>query len=322
MLESIPDEIDLSQEWLVKYWAESLGISQNCLGHCVALFGNKVSSLRKYLNDGHRIAITTETGESHLVARLSFQKDGFGISVPYHSARHGMVMEMPIDYGKTHYVAPISDGNTFTVEDTVKLSFHLDGFVQFSQGGQKPIVSGYNAELAQIKGVGLKAPDAVNVSTGPLFGIILQDLSQFRAKKSEIADVFSPSDMWHHPRFSTADDTAYSLEAFMFPNSLLPNVLSIQGKRIFKSLLPFTSSFGFPFDLRVVELPHQPIFLGFILSHIRPDGTNTSGYKISGPGCRSSNGQMNGIFAWYPRPYFADEISTKSLNYNAPIKES
>ena len=135
-----------------------------------------------------------------------------------------------------------------------------------------------------------------------MFGIIFQGLDSFKALTSESAEIFEHGDLWHNPNFSTLEDTAYNLEVFMFPVSLLPRARMIGDKRIFSMYLPFGLPVKFPFDLRILELPHQPYFLGLILSRIKPDSEIESGYKIGGPGCGGPGEPKKSIFAWYPCP--------------------
>jgi hypothetical protein len=166
-----------------------------------------------------------------------------------------------------------------------------------------------------VKGAGLRAPDPVHVTTGPLFGIIAQGLGEFEPLKSKIAEVFEKDNLWHHPKFSTAADTAYNLEFFMFPREKLRAARLEDNRLMLKSTLPFKSRFKFDFDMRVLELPHQPVFLGLILSRIQPDGRISSGYKIGGPGCGGPGEPKRSIMAYYPRPDLLDQFNPVSLDY-------
>jgi hypothetical protein len=316
MLEPIPTQVDLAQDWLVNYWAGQLGVSPGRLAQAVGVVGPDTSKLKRHLKEGHRVAIRDDTGVVRLVMRVLLEQGGFAASVPYHPAKQGWVFEQPLHYDKTEYVVPVSQMKNYTVEDGVKLSMHMGGFVQFSTSGGKPIVSGYNRELGQIKGAGVRAPQPVHVTTGPLFGVIFQGLDRFDPQRDQPAEIFEEDDLWHHPSFSTPADTAYNLEVFMFPTSLLGAAQLANGKRTLKRSLPFKSKIKFDFELRVIELPQQPFFLGLILSHIRPDGRIESGYKINGPGCGGPGEQKRCIGAWYPRPDFVNGMNPTSLDYH------
>ena len=62
MIETIPDIIDLSQDYLVPFWAGELGVSRGRLEQAISLVSNDLKQLRKLLNDGHRIAIRDGAG--------------------------------------------------------------------------------------------------------------------------------------------------------------------------------------------------------------------------------------------------------------------
>jgi len=315
ILASIPTVLDFSQSWLMDYWAGELGVSSGRLEQVAAIVGHDVAKVKKFLSEGHRIAICDERGESHLVMRISLEKGGIAVSVPYHPSKKGWLVEMPLQYDKTQFMVPVSDMNQYTVEDTVKLSLHMDGFVQFSTGGKNPIISGYNQELGEIKGIGLLAPEEVRVTTGPLFGAVVQGLDQFELQRAKQAEVFNQDDLWHHPEFSTPEDRDFNIEVFMFPKSELRFVETIGNRRMLTRKLPFKSQLFFNHHLRVVELPHLPFFLGVIVSRMRTDNTIASGYKLSGPGCGEPNKVKKSIFAMYPRPEFVEDQPTRCLDY-------
>ncbi|MEQ9380132.1 MAG: DUF3606 domain-containing protein [Pirellulales bacterium] len=316
MIEGIPVTIDPLQAWLVDYWASELGISPNGLRLWVDRVGPQARSVEKSLKNGVRIAIQTESGESHLVARLSLQQDGFAFSVPYFRDKQGSVIELPIRYDKSQYTIPASEGKLYSVSDVVKLSVHRDGFVQFSKGGSKPIVSGFNKELEQAKGAGLHAPEPVSVSSGPICTVVVQGLAGFRQWKNELAEVFAPEDLWYHPEFSSADCTAYNLEVFMLSRTLANQAFAEHGKLILRHELPFDSNIRFRFAIRVVELPHQPFALGLILSRMRADRAIESGFRLGGPGCVDARtGEYKSLFACYPPHPGLAALPTESLDY-------
>jgi len=278
MIEEIPQTVDTSQAWLVEYWADKLGISTTALRLCVYRVGPKVRAIEKHLNEGIRIAIKEENGNVHLVARITAQADGFSFSVPYHSEKHGIICEFPVQYDKTDFIVPLSEMKCYSVSDTVKLSCHMDGFVQFSRGGKKPIVSGYNQELNLVKGAGLHAPVPVIVTSGPICGVIAQGLHGFRQRKKEKVELFESKDFWHHPKFSDPHDTAYNLEVFMLSRPVANRSRIVDGNQIATLRLPFYSPIYFEFDIRIIELPHRPDVLGAILSRMTTDDSLDSGY--------------------------------------------
>ena len=103
-----------------------------------------------------RIAIKDEAGIVRRVTKIVQMKDGIAASVPYHSAKEGWLYKFTPEYDKPHFTAPLSEMVHYTASDRVKLSIHLNGFVQFSSGGKKPILSGYDPTTEQPKGIGLQ----------------------------------------------------------------------------------------------------------------------------------------------------------------------
>jgi hypothetical protein len=64
---------------------------------------------------------------------------GFSVLVPYHKARSGFLLKVPIDsdvHAPGEHDIRLDDAMSFTAEDRVKLSYHVDGFAQFS--GERP----------------------------------------------------------------------------------------------------------------------------------------------------------------------------------------
>lgn len=317
----VPEDFSAKDDYLVDFYAQKFGVSRGRLLQAMDLVGGNAGKLRKHINDGVRIAIRDSAGRKRLVARVTTETNGFGVSAPYHYEKIGWLIKQPVRYDKKEFSSPLHDAEHFKVSGTVKLSVHLDGFVQFSRGGSRPIVSGYCEERG-IKGIGLRAPDDVDVTTGPLLGVVVNDLEGFKIGDSKHAEVFDQNDLWHHPEFSTADDSAFHVEVFVFSSELIDHVTSSNGRRVYRRELPFNSKLDFLHELRVIELPKLPIFLGVIVSNIRPPvfGENAiSGYSLVGPGCKGQAGKMYNIQAIYPYPEVADEFSPKSLDYEPEV---
>ena len=323
MIQTIPDAIDMSQDYFARYWAGELGVSRGRLEQAIGLVGNDSAKVRKLLEDGHRIAIRDRNGIGRQVVRICLQKDGFSALVPYHPAKRGWIYELPLDYSKRQFIVPMEDGKHYTVSDIVKLSFHMDGFVQFSTGGAQKIVSGYNPTLNLVKGAGLRAPDPVHVTTGPLFGVQVYGAEDFDECTTKPVEMFESADLWYRAGEATEDDTAYCVEVFMLPNGLLGAARSVGGNRMVRKRLPFTSRIWFEHDIRVIEMPHLPFFLGVIVSRLRADPDCVSGYKLGGPGCGGPGEMKKSITAQYPCPDMVAEFDPISLDYRpAPAGET
>jgi hypothetical protein len=318
MIEIIPSAIDLSRDYLVRYWVAELGVSQGRLEQAIGFVGNDSKKLRRFFDDGHRIAIRDASGVGRQVIRITMQDDGFGVQVPYHPAKNGWIYELPLDYAKTKFTVPLSAGKHYTVSDVAKLSFHMNGFVQFSRGGGKPIVSGFNPNLNLIKGAGLRAPDPVRVSMGPLFGVQIYGIENFDQCTTKPVEMFELGELWYRAGEATENDTAFNVEVFMLPNDLLGAARAVNSKRMLRSKLPFKSQIWFEHDIRVVEMPRLPFFLGVIVSRIPADAGLSSGYKIMGPGCGGPGEAKKCIVAQYPCPEMVSTLNPTSLDYRLP----
>ncbi len=319
MIESIPDAIDVSKDYLVKYWEVELGVTRGRLQQAIDLVGNNSKNVRKLVNDGHRVGIRDESGIGRQIVRITLQNGGFGVHVPYHPARNGWIFELPLDYTKTEFEVPLSAGKHYVVSDVVKLSFHMAGFVQFSSSGGKPIVSGYNPSLDLVKGAGLRAPVPVEVTTGPLFGVQVYGIEQFDQCTTKPVEMFEPDDLWCRVGETTERDTAYIIEFFMFPNNILRDAHAIDGKQMLRRRLPYASSqVWFKHDIRVIELPHLPVFLGVIVSRFHAEGAMISGYKIMGPSYGGPGEVPRCIGAEYPCPEMVNTLNPILLDYRPP----
>lgn len=111
------------------------------------------------VQDGSRgavVAIEGPTGVLHRVARIQPYRAGFALLTPYHAARAGFLCRFPVDYSKRTMRVPVVGAEvvSYSAANRVKLSFHEDGFVQFSGEVQGTILSGRDA-TGRPKGMGL-----------------------------------------------------------------------------------------------------------------------------------------------------------------------
>ena len=239
---------------------------------------------------------------------------GFSLLCPYHPEKNGWLLKVPINYSIGESIGKIDNTEQFSVSDTVKLSLHMSGFVQFSRGAKKPIVSGYSEVLQKPKGVGVKSPVPVEVTTGPLCGFTAQGLEKFKPLTNEKAEVFLRNDLWYHPKYPP-DSDAYHVEIFMLPIARANAADLVDGKRLAKMQLPFYARFKFPHTLRIIELPGLWFCLGVIICPQPMDDSIDSGYKLSSPSIGEPGQQKFAISAWYPRPPMLKDFPSTSLDY-------
>lgn len=212
---------------------------------------------------------------------IAYGVGGFGVLTPYHSAHAGFLARIPVDYNPAGRIAtPLTDMIDFTVDDRVKLSYHPDGFVQFSSEAKGRIISGRDPSMGEPKGLGLMtAPLSDPVSTGPSVGITLWGLDQFEELRSTRRSlVFLPEDTYYR---GCTPDTAKGgvIDFFVLPNRYWAGVRN-RGERYVLSLA-FT---GFEagaavIELVVIPLPgHRKIFL---LKQIRTQSPIRKGVESS-----------------------------------------
>jgi hypothetical protein len=118
---------------------------------------------------------------------------GFAVVLPYHQSRKGLLAKHPVKYDRRVYT--FSAGSfveQYVVSDTVKLSVHFNGLVQFSSAGKTPIISGIDRTTGLPKGLGLQARPLIHPRlTGPTFGGTVWGLDDF--------DILAPRDLIASP---------------------------------------------------------------------------------------------------------------------------
>jgi hypothetical protein len=133
---------------------------------------------------GRAIAVQTTAGvrPRKLTKVIGYGAGGFAVLTPYHQARSGFVGKIPVDYNKIgSFTIPKHDFIGFTAEDRVKLSYHPDGFVQFSGEVQGKVISGRDPSTGEPKGVGLLTQPLSNpILSGPSFGMTAWGAGRFR----------------------------------------------------------------------------------------------------------------------------------------------
>src|SRR5580700_6160816 len=83
---------------------------------------------------------------------IGLNGDGFSVLAPYHKARSGFLYKHLMDLqtlGARHIYWNECVG--FTAEDRAKLTYHVDGFAQFSSENPGKIISGRNPKTGEPK---------------------------------------------------------------------------------------------------------------------------------------------------------------------------
>lgn len=246
---------------------------------------------------------------------VPYKKDrGFAAMVPYHAAKQGFLLKHSVRYDHPIGLVPCPTAIPFTATDRVKLSIHLDGFVQFSGENTKRIISGRHPETGEPKGIGLIFDHPINdIRSGPLFAITIWGSDDF-AEQRKVNDScleFSADDVYYdRPLLCGGDQIGHAFEFFIFPNSMLRYERRIGPRGDFVRLeLPRSDTLlTYRHDLRIINLPGQNHFLGCLVSRISVTEPSQSGYQMSGPSFAPfGSDDFVTIRAFYPAPNFGDD---------------
>lgn len=234
-----------------------------------------------------------ENGKLYKVTKIFAYKDGgFGVAVPYHSANKGYLFKAKVDYTKREQLITREEGVEYTASDKVKLSLHLDGFVQFSGINPGKIVSGRDSQSGKPKGLGIQSQPLTNpIKSGPTFGITIWGLSEFeplleQELQEKTTVVFGEQD--YYLRHCTLNDwNGYVLEGFVFERKECPYLrFEINHNRpelhyvrpFFQYEIP-----GTIFCLKAVPPQNPYYFIALMASRIKVEFSSGSGFCLSSP---------------------------------------
>lgn len=156
---------------------------------------------------------------------------GFSILTPYHKQRSGFLFKHLVDLqvlgGRS---VPWRECIGFTVEDRAKLSYHMDGFAQFSSETPGKIISGRDEKTGEPKGLGLLARALTNPSiSGPSVGVTVWGLDDFEQAESDGDLITFDSTEWYYRRSTPETANLWHLAIYAFaPDNVPP--LRFKGK--------------------------------------------------------------------------------------------
>ncbi len=224
--------------------------------------------------------------------------------IPYHSATQGWLAKLPVNYalvGQAHVPLDCCI-EQYNASDKVKLSYHPDGFAQFSGINNGRIISGRDSITGAAKGLGLlTAPLSDPILTGPSFSLVIWGIHDFEIASGLRAGdmVFTVEDFYHR---SCMPDSAngYLLEGFVFPSSYWGGVrASPSGYSLMMAFPGFEASMAI-INLKVFPLINQESFVGIFASKIKTSFASSSGFNLNGPGARNPDDTGYVLVAAYP----------------------
>lgn len=260
---------------------------------------------------------------------ISLNGAGFSVLAPYHKARSGYLYKAPVDRKKLlqgGYQVPWDEIVGFTAEDRVKLSYHTDGFAQFSSEKPGRIRSGRDPATGEPKGLGLFThPLKTPIWSGPSVGVTVWGIDEFEeTKERDKPLVFEPSEFYY--RGCTPDEAnGWFLSIYAFPMGVVPPVRFHQGYSLLDVALgPLNVGLASVVQLKVLHLPEEKVFLGLFVNRMVINYPPKSGWILNGPGDFTWDRKGHVLMGVYPR----DAIPTEgrgSLDRTpsaAPAKES
>ncbi len=257
---------------------------------------------------GKTIAIRAVTGRParKITKIIGYGAQGFAVVTPYHAARAGFVGKMPIDYKEIGQLkVPRDEIVGFTANNRVKLSYHPDGFVQFSGETQGAIISGRDPTNGQPKGVALMSqPLSSPVRSGPTFGITAWGLHDFSALPdtdavSPATVLFEPDDLYFRGT-TPSEANGIILEVFAFPKRYWAGVRKRGRDYVLTIAFNDFEASRAAIDLKVIDIPGQDIMLAGFASNAQLTFPSDSGWVLSGPGSATPDGKGHVLVAYYP----------------------
>ena len=258
---------------------------------------------------GYTIAIQPRDADAprKITKILSLNGKGFSVVTPYHKAQSGFVWKMPvpanIDDPGTRTISPKA-GLAFTADDPVKLSYHTDGFAQFSSEIAGRITSGIDSDTGEPKGIGLFArPLTSPVSTGPSMGITVWGIQEFEDMSTDDqAVIFRPDDFYYRG-CSPEEANAWIVSLYAFPINVVPPLRFVKGQPVLDIAAdPCYGPWFNVVQLKVLHLRKEKIFLGAFVNSVEANFRSKSGWILSGPGTVRGRGMRgHNLMGIYPR---------------------
>lgn len=260
-----------------------------------------------------------ESGLSDLkrvIKIIPLRDGGFSILVPKHKAKKGYLAKHKIALNEKRGILE-SHKNEYSAENKVKISFHRDGFFQFSSESKGTILSGKN-KLGEPQGLGLfmKKPLYDFIKTGPTFGVSVWGLSHFENAKNKSNNkniIFNEEDYYLWPPSEKPWNT-YSIEGFLFPcTSYWGKCEWVKNQKIIRfSKINYMSHFP-KFKLKSFRFANYTFFFGILVRRVFQNFGNRqeSGFMLQSPRDLSDNQLM----AYYP-PFDNRIIPSNNLDFS------
>jgi hypothetical protein len=240
---------------------------------------------------------------------VSLKDGGFSLLTPYHQAKSGFLAKLPMPKDMGPHFRLWSEGVTYTAENRVKLSYHADGFAQFSSESGGTITSGIDGATGKPKGLGVRSnPLSTPTWSGAVAAITVWGIDDYLTTKETACDtiIYEPDECYYRG-CSPNEADGWILTIHTFPkNPPLP----IR----FRNNFPFLqvaaqgrllSPLQYIAEYRVLDL-QGPVILGLNLNRIATKFDDKSraksGWFLSGPSdAGATETTRYQLMATYPR---------------------
>jgi hypothetical protein len=263
-----------------------------------------LSSNRKWT-----IAIRPSAGESlrKITKIIGLNGDGFSVLAPYHQARSGFLFKHLVDLKAllrqgTRLVA-FEECEGFTAENRAKLTYHVDGFAQFSSEGSGKIISGRDPKTGEPKGLGLFThPLSTPIVTGPSAGVTVWGMEDFESvRENESLVTFEPKDVYYRDCLPK-DANTWHLAIHAFAVRAIPPLQFEGDQAVMQYQLHSMSGVpGAVIRLKVIHLQAERVYLGLYVERFIGKWPSKSGWSLGGPGNFTLYQSGYGLRAVYPR---------------------
>jgi len=235
---------------------------------------------------------------------IGLNGSGFSLVAPYHKARSGYLFKMPIDPNiQGEYHVPWDESVGFTADDRVKLTYHTDGFAQFSGETAGRITSGRDPTTGEPRGLGLFThPLTAPIWSGPSVAATVWGIDEFEETiERDEPLVFEPSE-WYYRGCTPDDANAWILSVYAFPIAVIPPLRLRDGYALLDvALESLSGSLVSVVQLKVIHLQEEKVFLGLFVNRVTTKFQSISGWMLNGPGDFARNRKGHVLMAIYPR---------------------
>jgi len=277
-----------------------------------------MSSERKWT-----IAIRPASGEAlrKITKIIGLNGDGFSVLAPYHKERSGYLFKHLMDLRSLGTRTMTWDeGVGFTAEDRVKLTYHTDGFAQFSGENPGKIISGRDSKTREPKGLGLLARSLKSPPiSGPSAGIQVWGIEEFETPRDdEKLMTFEPNDTYYR-KCTPSDANTWHLAIYAFPDGGIPPLQFEDGQPVMLYQPHFITAGiqGAVIKLKMIHLPADELYLGIYVERFIGHYPVKSGWMLNGPGNYTQYQSGYVLHAVYPREAIPVE-DRASIDRNLP----